>query len=177
MNAISRGLMHLIIGFIVMALLSTLLQQMYVSNFAPDLALLVALWIALNVDIIPGAITCALLGFLKDGFTPVPVGMHMEIFVLIFFVGRFLVGRVRVKGMGTLVIASMLASLLASLLFALLSLIFDPTYKDFINFDLIFRLMGPQALVTAPFAPFIFFLLNWVDRWVRPKGSDSLFFS
>ena len=54
----------------------------------------------------------------------------------------------------------MLGSLLSSVLFFVLSAIFD---RDFEQFDLIFRLAIPQALLTAPMGPIVSGLLSFID--------------
>ena len=175
MNAVSRTLGIVLTGFMLMALESPLLQELHLSFFAPDLALIVVVWVLLNMETTSGGITCVLLGFLKDGFTMVvPVGMHMEIFIVLFLIGRFFSGRVQVRGLVGLIVTTALASVLASMLFALLSLLFDRTFGEF---DLIVKLMLPYAAVTAPFAPLIFYLLDRVDRLFHRKSGDSIFFS
>jgi rod shape-determining protein MreD len=175
MNEISRSIAIIVAGFLLMALESPLLQELRLSFFAPDLALIVAVWIALNMNTVPGIITCFALGFFKDGFVMgVPVGMHMEIFVIIFYVVRFVSARVQVRGMWTLMATTFIASLMASGLFALLSLLFDVAFNDF---GLVARLTIPVALITAPFAPVVFYLLTSVDKMFIRKGRDSLFFS
>ena len=175
MNAISRTLGIVLTGYVLMALESPLLQELHLSFFAPDLALIVVVWVSLNMETVSGAVSCVQLGFLKDGFTmAVPVGMHMEIFIVIFLIGRFVSGRMQIRGLVGLIVMIALASVLASMLFALLSLLFDRTFGEF---DLIVKLMLPYAAVTAPFAPLIFYLLDRVDRLFHRKSGDSIFFS
>jgi len=174
-NDISRSLAVLSVCYIVLALESPLLQELHLSFFAPDLALIAVVWIALHMNPVPGILTCFFLGYLKDGFVMgAPVGMHMEIFVAVYYVVRFLAARMRVRGMVTLIVTTFVASMMASSLFALLSLLFDSTFTDF---GLIFRFMIPVALVTAPFAPVMFYILDKVDNVFFRKGSDSLFFN
>jgi len=175
MNAVSRSLGVLMVGFALMAIESPLLLEFHLSIYAPDLALIVVIWAVLHMGTTSGAVTCALLGFLKDGFVMgSPVGMHMEIFVVVFFIGRFFAGRLQIRGIVGLIVITAIASILASLLFALLSLLFDRTFTEY---DLIMRLMLPNAMVTAPFSPLVFYFLDRLDRLVHRKGPDSIFFS
>ena len=173
MSSTSRGLAVLMVSYLLLAIESPLLQELRQSYFAPDLALLVVVWVGLNMNATSGALTCFFLGFLKDGFVMgCPVGMHMEIFVIVFFLTRIFVGKVQLKNTWILIFACFVASLLASLLFALLLLLFDP---HFTAYELVFRLMLPVALVTAPFAPAIFYVLERIDRMFLRRGRDTLF--
>ncbi len=150
-----------------------MLQHLHLARFAPDLALIAVVWIALNMNFTSGVTTCFFLGYLKDGFVMgAPIGMHMEIFVMVFFMVRFFAGKLRVRGSVTLMFTVGMATIIACLLFALLSLLFDPTFTDY---GMVIRLILPLALVTAPFAPLIFFLLDRVDAVFHTKGRDSLF--
>jgi len=175
MNVVSRSLGVLLLGFTLMAIESPLLQEFHLSVYAPDLALVVVIWAVLNMGTTSGAVTCALLGFLKDGFVMgSPIGMHMEIFVVVFFIGRFFAGRLQIRGIVGLIVITALASILASLLFSLLSVLFDRTFEQY---GLVMRLMLPNAMITAPFAPLVFYCLDRVDRLVHRKGPESIFFS
>ena len=167
MTAISRSLAILVTVWLLLGLESPLLQQFHLSFFAPDLALLAVVWVSLHLPPTSGMLTCLLIGFLKDGFVmAVPIGMHMEIFVVLYLVGRFFAGRILVKGLVTLMVTSVFASLMATLLFLLLTLLFD---KNFTSFSLVLRLMLPVALVTAPFSPILFYLLDRIDRVFHRK--------
>lgn len=172
MNSTSRGLAVLVLSFVMLAIESPLLVDLQLSFFAPDLALIVVVWVALHMNTVSGAITCFLLGYMKDGFVMgVPVGMHMEIFVIVFFLVRYFAGKVLVRGLATLMITVAVVSLLATALFALLSLLFD---RNFTDYRLVLRLLVPVALVTAPFAPAVFYVLDRVDGFFHRKR-DTLF--
>jgi rod shape-determining protein MreD len=156
--------------FLMLAIESPMLQHLHLAYFAPDLALIAVVWIAIRMSVEGGALLCFALGYLKDGFVmAVPIGMHMEIFVLLFFVVRYFSSKLLVRGLLTLILTVAVTSLLASGLFAVLSLLFDPTFTDY---RLVMRLAGPVALVTAPFAPVVFFLLDRVDGlFVRKQAT------
>ncbi|MFT7625372.1 MAG: rod shape-determining protein MreD [Myxococcota bacterium] len=173
MNSTSRALAVLMVGYLILALESPMLQQLQLSFFAPDLGLIVVVWVALNMNFTSGVMTCFVLGYLKDGFVMgAPIGMHMEIFVVVFVVLRLLAGKLQMRGLLTLLVTTALATVLACMLFALLSLLFDGTFTDY---GLVVRLAIPVALVTAPFAPVVFFVLDRVDATFVRRGKDSLF--
>ena len=171
MTEIARALGVTIVGYLLMAVESPLLQHLHLSYFAPDLALLAAIWAALHLPFVSGILTCLALGYLKDGFVmATPVGMHMEIFAVLFLVVRSITAHLVLRSTAALVVLSAIASVLASLLFALLSLLFD---THFHAFGLVLRMMLPLALVTAPFAPGIFFLLDRTDRLFHRRSRTT----
>ena len=169
MNSASQSLASIMAVLLMLALESPLLMHLELSFFAPDLALIAVVWIALHFGPVSGAITCTLIGFLKDGFVMgTPVGMHMAIYALVFQLMRFLAGKLQVRGVVTMILTVAVASLLSTSLFALLSLIFDKTFD---NYQLVFRLMIPLALVTAPFGPMVFFLMDRIDGFFNRKST------
>lgn len=174
MNIFSHALAIIATVFALLAIESPLLQQFHQSLFAPDIALVAVLWLALHFPLVPGVLTALVIGFLKDGFVmAVPVGMYTEIMVVVFLVSRFFASKVPVRGLSSLLVASILLAVFSALLFALLSLLFDPRFE---SYRLIFRLMVPVALVTAPFAPAVFFILDRLDGlFARANRRDSLF--
>jgi rod shape-determining protein MreD len=166
-NALSQSLAIWTAVYLMLAIESPMLQQLQLSFFAPDLALIAVVWIAVHMSAEAGAILCFALGYMKDGFVmAAPVGMHMEIFVVVFFVVRYFAAKLMVRGLPTMVMTVFFASILASVLFGVLSLIFDPTFNEF---GLVGRLTLPVALVTAPFGPVVFFLLDRVDNLFNRK--------
>ena len=175
MTAVSRALAVLLCSYLLLAFEGPLLHQLRLSFFAPDLAVIVTLWIGLHQGPVDGALTAFFLGFMTDGFVMgAPGGVHTEIMVVVFYLSRFFAARVLVKGIGVLMVTAALTSLFASLLFLLLSLLFDRTFEAY---GLVLRFMGPVALVTAPFAPVVFHLLDRLDGLFTRKGRDSAFFS
>ena len=174
MNALTQGLAIVIVVFLMLSIEAPLLQHIHLSSFAPDLALIAVLWVGLHMSLIAGVLTASAIGFLKDGFImTVPIGMNMEILVVILLVSRFFASKLPVRGLATLVVTTVFLTVVSALLFVLLSLLFD---KHFEAYRVVFRLMVPVALVTAPFAPVVFFLLDRLDGlFARAKQRDSLF--
>ncbi|MBT9560301.1 MAG: rod shape-determining protein MreD [Myxococcales bacterium] len=173
MNSLSQSIAVTFAVYLLLGIEAPLLQQLHLQYFAPDLALVAVLWCALRLPVVAGALTCLVVGFLKDGFVMgAPVGMHAEIFVILFLVGRYLAAKVPVRGLSTLVVSTVALSIAASSLFVLLSLIFDPYFE---SYRMVFRLMFPVALVTAPFSPVVFFVLDRVDAlFARSSRRDGL---
>ena len=169
MNSASQSLASIMAVFLMLALESPLLMHLELSFFAPDLALIAVVWIALHFGSVSGAITCAMIGFLKDGFVMgTPVGMHMAIYAVLFQVLRYIAGKFQVRSIVTVIVTVTLASMLSTSLFALLSLIFDKTFD---NYQLVFRLMVPLALVTAPFGPMVFYFMDRIDGLFNRKST------
>lgn len=174
MNTLSQALSVILLVFLMLAVESPLLQEVHLSSFAPDLALVAVLWVALHLSLVAGVLTALVIGFLKDGFVmAVPLGMNMEISVVVLLLARYLASKVPVRGVVSLVVTTVFLTMVGALMFVLLSLLFD---KHFVAYRVVFRLMVPVALVTAPFAPVVFYLLDRLDGlFARARQRDSLF--
>ncbi len=174
MSALGQSLSVILITFFLLGVESPLLQELHVSSFPPDLALVPVLWLALHVPPATGMVASLVIGLIKDGFVMgVPVGMYAEISVVTFLVARFLTSKVPIRGLSSLMITTMLLSVLASMLLALLSLLFDPAFQ---GHGTVLRLAGPVALVSAPFAPLVFFVLDRTDSlFARSRQRDAIF--
>jgi rod shape-determining protein MreD len=141
--------------------------------YAPDPALAVVVYAAAAMDFLPGIFTAFILGLLKDGFSGgVPLGLHVETFVAVFLAGAALSRRLDYRGAVLMALTVVVASLASSFLFFILSAIFD---RDFEEFDLIFRLAIPQALVSAPMGPIVGGILSFIDNRVLQVEREGLF--
>jgi len=157
-----RILAYLALGYLLLSVESPLLVRFHLRMYAPDPTLAIVVFSALVLDFLPGMATAALLGLMKDGFSAgVPVGLHVEIYLLIFLACVILSNRFDYRNTVLMTAVTAGASLLASFLFFVFVAIFD---RDFEQFDLIFRLAIPQALITAPMGPIVAALLKWVDK-------------
>jgi len=157
-----RVLLYVLLGYVLLSLESPLLTSFHVRMYAPDPALAIVVFAACAMDFVPGMALAALLGLLKDGFAAgVPIGMHVEIFALVFLACYALSRRMDYRNVVLMTLVVAVASLVASTLFFALSAIFD---RDFEEFDLVFRLAIPQAVITSPMGPIVAGLLAWVDR-------------
>jgi rod shape-determining protein MreD len=169
-----RALVTVLTVYVLLALESPLLYQLSLSFYAPDLGLITILYLGMTWGTVPGVLAALAVGLLKDGFAlGSPIGLYMHIAVVLFLGTRAIAAHLNLRPVVVSVFAAFVASLASSLLFLLLTLVFD---RSFENYALIFRMMGPQALVTAPFAPILFLLFERVDRLTVRRRSGSIFF-
>lgn len=161
MKTAVRITLWLLVGYLMLSIESPLLTAFHVRMYAPDPALAIVVFSATAIEFFPGLVLAVLLGVLRDGFSGgVPIGMHVEIYVLLYLACVALTRRLDYRNVVLTTVVVMLASLLSSVLFFVLSAIFD---RDFEQFDLIFRLAIPQALLTAPMGPIVSGLLSFSD--------------
>jgi len=169
-----RGLAFILLCFLLLAFESPLLHQLGSARYAPDLALVAAIYIGLTTPFARGVGTVLAIGLLRDAFTTAtPVGLYMEVLMMVFLICQGLSRRLVVRGpVGTMVIVFGF-SLVASIAEIVLSLIFVRTFTQGEGGPgLILVAMVPQALVTAPFGAALFWLFDRVDRLVtRAPGS------
>ena len=109
-----------------------------------------------------GAVTAFLLGLIRDGFSGGGlVGLHSEIYLVVYLVALLLSKRLNYRPSIMFMLVTGAASILASGVFFVLSAIFDQLFDQF---DLVLRLMTPQALIAAPFGPVVAGLCALTDR-------------
>jgi rod shape-determining protein MreD len=170
-----RALIVILLTYLVVGLESPLLHRLEVSLYAPNLALIAVIFAAWAMPGLDGLIAAFVIGLLHDGFAMgAPVGMHTEISVLVFLALRFPARRMSLQSPIPLMALTVIASVISSALFFLLSAIFD---RQFGSFGLIFSVMVPNALVTAPFAPLLFPLYSWASERFAPRRGRELYFS
>ena len=161
-----RNIALLMLAFLVLAFESPLLTRVSLAPYAPDFALLFVLYVGFTSRLESGLALALALGLIKDSFAlATPVGMHTEILTLAFLLSYRISRRLALRGPVGVVFMSVLFSIGASLLELLLSLIFDRTFgAGPRGVDLILRAMLPQALLTAPFAPWCSgSAIAWID--------------
>lgn len=155
-----RGFLVIVLTYVFLAVESPLLYELNLAFYAPDFALLAVLYVAMCMGTSSGVVTAALIGLLKDGFAlGSPLGMYMHISVVTFFVVRAVASHINLRSLIPSILAALVASLLSSLLFLVLTLIFDRVFTDH---GMVLRMMFPQALITAPFAPVLFLVFEKV---------------
>ncbi len=173
-----RTLGVLLLTFLLLALESPLLHQGGVTQYTPDLALLVVIYIGQTSKLEGGVILALCLGLLKDGFAlgSVPVGMFAEISVLAFLVSYQLSKRLAVQGAITTMLVALLFVVGTSIVELLFSLLFMKGFgTDGGGPSLILASMIPQALATAPFGPVIFWLFDKLDGvTIRKRDTVSI---
>ncbi len=171
-----RGLAFLLLAFLLLALESPLLHSAGAVRYAPDLALVMIVYIGLSSAPGEGMMTVLGVGLLRDAFTTgTPIGLFMEIGVIVFLICQRLARRLVVRGpFGSMLVVGVF-SLVSAILEILLSLLFVRTFTQGTSGPgAILIAMIPQALVTAPFAALLFWLLDRVDGLVARK-QDSVF--
>ncbi|GMV39289.1 MAG: hypothetical protein AMXMBFR64_10050 [Myxococcales bacterium] len=169
-----RVLLILVLTYLLLGLESPLLHQLNLSLYAPDLAILVVIWLAVNIGGLTGALVAFAIGLMKDGFAlGSPVGMFTEISVLVYYLFRFLAHKVTLRGVVSQMILAFLGVLVAGVLFLLLTMIFD---RGFDTYGSILSMIVPQALISAPFAPMVFWLCGFADTVFSRRRKDNVFF-
>ena len=171
-----RNLTLFLVAFMLLAMESPLLGRIQAEAFAPDIALIVVLYVGLTSRFEAGILLALLLGLLKDGFAlGSPVGMHMEILTIAFLVTYRLSRRLALRSPLGVALLTIVFSLGCGVLELILSLVFE---RDFgvgaRDSQLMLKAMLPQALLTAPFGPMLFWLLGRVDRFIT-RQSDSIY--
>ncbi len=167
-----RSIALLMVAFLVLAFESPLLTRVHLAPYAPDFALLFTLYVGFTSRLEAGLAVVVMLGLLKDAFAlSTPVGMHTEILILAFLLSYRISRRLALRGPVGVVVLALLVSVGASLAELLLSLVFDRTFgAGPRGVDLILRAMLPQALLTAPFGPLVFWIADRTDRLVTRKS-------
>jgi len=166
-------LAHLFAMYVLLGLESALLLQMGLSFHAPDLAAVAVIYLALRIGFFEGLVTVMLLGLLQDAFSMgAPIGIHVEAFVLLFLLARRIGGRIVVNSPVAIMVVGFLASTVAQGAVLLLTVVFDQSYSEFAQ-----GAAGviPNALVTAPFAPVVFWVLAWAGGIVSPRRTGDMF--
>ncbi len=163
----------LLLTYVLLALESPLLGRVDFQFYAPDVALLLAIYLASRAGLLPGLICAFAAGLLKDGFSlAAPLGLFTEINVLALLATRVLTRRVDLRSTVPLMATSAAASLLASGLFLLLSAIFD---RDFAGTDQVLIMALPLALMTMLVMPVLCAVFDRVGRIFERRGPASVF--
>lgn len=160
-----QAILLLVFGYVLTALESPLLHSLHVGMYAPHLTLGVVLYAALMMPPAAGALIALTLGLIRDGFSGGGlVGMHSEIYLVVYLLALLLSKRLDYRPPIVFMLVTGAASLLASGVFFVLSAIFDQLFDQF---DLVVRLMVPQALIAAPFGPVVAGVCGLTDRIIE----------
>ena len=172
-----RSVAILMLAFLALAFESPLLHRVSVSPYAPDIAMIIVLYVGLTTDYLPGIVIAVCVGLIKDAFSmSVPVGLYMETMLIAFLLTQRLSQRLSVRGPVGVVTLTGIFCVGCSLVEIVLSLIFDQAFGVARGgTGAAFSAMLPQALITAPFGPVIFWLLERVDGFItQPRESAHL---
>ena len=146
------------LAFLAMALLSPMLGHFDSQFFAPDVALLTALYAGSRTTTPTAVLVGFAVGLLKDGLSlSVPVGLYTEVGVLAALMGRVLEPRVDLRSAVPVMATAAALSLVATLLFLILEAVF---HRAFDAYGDVLRMALPLALITMLVAPPWFGLLD-----------------
>lgn len=169
-----RTLLSVLLAFVLLVIESPLLHELHLSFYAPDFALIVVVYMALGGTAGSGAVGAMIIGLFKDAFAGgSPIGLYMHTAVALYLLTRAVAAHLNLRPVFLSMAGAFVASIVASGFFLLLTLIFDRTFDDY---GLIVRMAGPQALVTAPFAPILFLVLEKIDGLTVRRRSGTIFF-
>ena len=170
-----RSIGILLLSFLLLALESPALTEVDLQQYTPDLVLVIVIYLGLTSRFESGVALALALGVLKDGFTlgSSPVGMYMEISVVVFMISYRLSRRLALRGPLAVMLIACVFSVGASLLELVLRYIFARGFEGGGGApEIILASMLPQVLATAPFAPVLFWLYDKLDGLtIRKKES------
>ena len=145
-----------------LALLSPLLGYLDAQLFAPDVAMLTALYVGSRCPLVPALAASFAVGLLKDGFSlSAPVGVYTEICALVALIGQALQHRVDLVSPMPVMATAAATSLAASGLFLALVAVFARTFEAY---GAVLATALPLALTTMLWAPAQFALLDRIGR-------------
>lgn len=134
----------------------------------PDLYICLVAHLGLKREIAKGAVPLIVVGLLADIYAAAPTGLNMVTSAIIFLLLQLSRVRLAVLGLGSSVVFAVLASAVSSLLLWMLASIF---VSSFDGSAALLRFAIPRALLTAPFAVPILWLMDRCDRWGQPGKS------
>lgn len=149
-------------AFALLTLVSPLLGHFDSQFFAPDIALLTALYAGSRAELLPALITAFAVGLLKDGLAlSAPVGLYTEINVFAVLLARVLARRVDLHSAVPVMATSAAMSIGATGMFLILESIF---HRQFESYGEVVRMALPLALMTMLLAPVHFALFDKITR-------------
>ncbi|MBD90875.1 MAG: rod shape-determining protein MreD [Deltaproteobacteria bacterium] len=171
-----RWIAIVLFSFLILAFESPLLAKAKAGAYAPDLGLIVVLYIAFIAPYEVGLVAVLCVGMFKDAFSmTAPLGLHMEVLALTFVVVHRLSQRIDLRGPVSVLALTAAASIASSFLELGLCLIFDQSFNTSARTTgVVLAAMLPQALLTAPFGPVIFWLLGQLESLTTRK-SESIY--
>ena len=148
--------------YLLLAVLSPLLGYLDATLFAPDVALITALFVGSRVDLGPSLVVGFATGLLKDGFSlSAPVGVYTEINVLVVLLARVLQNRVDLVSPMPVMATTAATSVVATFAFLGLEAVF---HRSFDAYTAVLATALPIALTTMLWAPAQFALLERIRR-------------
>lgn len=151
-----------LVTYLLLAVLSPVLGYLDAQLFAPDIALITALFVGSRSDLTPALLTGFAAGLLKDGFSlSAPLGTYTEINVLVVLLARLLHNRVDLVSPMPVMATAAATSMLATAAFLGLEAVF---HRSFDAYGAVVATALPLALTTMLWAPAQFWMLQRSSR-------------
>ncbi|MSP90973.1 MAG: hypothetical protein EXR79_04085 [Myxococcales bacterium] len=167
-----REIVWTLVAFALQAAVSPLLGRLESQFFAPDIALLTALYVGSRSSLLRGVACGFAVGLFKDGLAlAAPIGVYTEITVLAVLAGRVLEKRVDLRSAVPLMATAAGVTLAATALFLLLEAVFHRAFDAYLD---VVQMALPLALVTMLVAPLYFALLDRLSRPIEGHARPTL---
>ncbi|MDY0061469.1 MAG: hypothetical protein RBU45_16790 [Myxococcota bacterium] len=171
-----KNLTATLFGILLLTLQSSVAFPDLLGMGGPDLFVCLVAYLGLRRDLVAGAIPLVIVGFLADTYAATPAGLHLGTAVIVFLLLQLLQMRLVIRGLGAGVVIVVLSSLAAAIVFWLLATIFVPSFSGGVA---LLRFAFPKALLTAPFAIVVLWVMSWldgIDPWSRRPSRNGLQF-
>lgn len=156
-----------LLAYLLLALESPLLGHLDSQFFAPDVALLTAIFAGSRTNLLRGLAVAFVVGLLKDGLSmSAPLGLYTEVNVLALLMSRVLARRVDLQSPVPVMATAAGMSLGATALFLGLEAIF---HRSFEAYGDVVRMALPLSLITMLVAPMHFAVLERLTRRFESK--------
>jgi rod shape-determining protein MreD len=161
---------HLLLPLLLLLLVvvqTTILNLLTLGWFGLEVSLIVVVFAGFHLDLLRGGLVSLLLGFFLDCLTSAIFGLHLFLYLLLYFLSTFAADKVYAEK--PLLIASFtgFCSLLEGLLIVLL-------YRLLLNADIsgaIPKLFIPQAIVVGLLSPSLFGLLHRYEVFLHAEDT------
>jgi hypothetical protein len=158
-----KYLAWLCLVYALLAVEAPLQARLDLPLLAPDVSLILALYLGSRAPFVPGLLVSFGAGLLKDGFVlAAPVGVFTETAVLAFLAAGFMARRVDLRSTVPVMASAASASLLATALFLGLESVF---HRGYAGHGEALTMALPLALGTMLLAPLLFAAFDRTGRW------------
>lgn len=168
-----KELAWFVFSYLLLALESPLLGHLDSQFFAPDVALLTAVYAGSRTNLLRGLAIAFLVGLMKDGMSmSAPLGLYTEVNVLALLMSRVLARRVDFQSTVPVMATAAGMSLGATALFLMLEAVF---HRSFEAYGDVLRMALPLSLITMLVAPVQFAVLDRLTRRFESRDRGVVF--
>jgi rod shape-determining protein MreD len=168
-----KELAWFVFAYLLQALESPLLGHLDSQFFAPDIALLTAVYAGSRTNLLRGLACAFAVGLIKDGLSmSAPLGLYTEINVLALLMSRVLARRVDFQSTVPVMATAAGMSLGATGLFLMLEAVF---HRSFEAYGDVLRMALPLSLITMLVAPVHFAVLDRLTRRFESRDRGVIF--